>query len=96
MVTTNAGNGNNNENRPRNTRGVEGEKREKRIYTTDNRNNDRPRSNFKRDGQGKGNGEFKPRNNNGEYKPRTNNGEYKPKSNNGGGYSSQRSYNNGG
>lgn len=98
MVTTNAGNGNSNENRPRNTKGVEGEKREKRIYTTDNRGNDRPRGNFKRDGQGqgKGNGEYKPRNNNGEYKPRTNNGEYKPRSNNGGGYSSQRSYNNGG
>ena len=96
MVTTNAGNGNSNENRPRNTKGVEGEKREKRIYTTDNRGTDRPRNNFKRDGQSRGNGEFKPRNNNGEYKPRTNNGEYKPKSNNGGGYSSQRSYNNGG
>ena len=51
MVTTNAGNGNSNENRPRSTRGVEGEKKEKRIYTTDNRGNDRPRSNFKRDGQ---------------------------------------------
>ena len=96
MVTTNAGNGNSNENRPKSTRSVEGEKKEKRIYTTDNRGNDRPRSNFKRDGQSRGNGEFKPRNNNGEYKPRTNNGEYKPKSNNGGGYSSQRSYNNGG
>ena len=100
MVTTNAGNGNSNENRPRNTRTVDGEKKEKRIYTTDNRGSDRgsdrPRGNFKRDGQSRGNGEFKPRNNNGEYKPRTNNGEYKPKSNNGGGYSSQRSYNNGG
>ena len=96
MVTTNAGNGNSNENRPRNTRGVEGEKREKRIYTTDNRGNDKSRGNFKRDGQSRGNGEYKPRNNNGEYKPRTNNGEYKPKSNNGGGYGSQRSYNNGG
>ena len=96
MVTTNAGNGNSNENRPRNTRSVEGEKKEKRIYTTDNRGNDKARGNFKRDGQSRGNGEYKPRNNNGEYKPRTNNGEYKPKSNNGGGYGSQRSYNNGG
>ena len=97
MVTTNAGNSNSNENRPRNNRSVEGEKREKRIYTTDNRGSqDRPRGGFKRDGQGKGNGEYKPRSNNGEYKPRSNNGEYKPRTNNNGGYSSQRSYNNGG
>ena len=62
MVTTNAGNSNSNENRPRNNRSVEGEKREKRIYTTDNRGSqDRPRGGFKRDGQGKGNGEYKPR-----------------------------------
>ena len=107
MVTTSAGNSNSNENRPRNNRGVEGEKREKRIYTTDNRGTDKARGNFKRDGQSRGDGEYKPRNNNGEYKPRNNNGEYKPRTNNGefkprangnsnGGYSSQRSYNNGG
>ena len=94
MVTTNAGNSNSNENKPRNNRGVEGEKKEKRIYTTDNRGTDKARSNFKRDGQSRGNGEFKARSNNGEYKPRTNNGEFKPRSN--GGYSSQKSYNNGG
>ena len=96
MVTTNAGNSNSNENRPRNNRSVDGEKKEKRIYTTDNRGTDKSRSNFKRDGQGRSNGEYKPRNNNGEYKPRTNNGEFKPRNNNNGGYSSQKSYNNGG
>ncbi|MBQ2981379.1 MAG: hypothetical protein IJD58_04540 [Lachnospiraceae bacterium] len=94
MVTTNAGNSNSNDNRPRNSRSVEGEKKEKRIYTTDNRNSDRQRSNFKRDGQGKQSGEYKPRSDNGEYKPRSNSGEYKPRSGNGGGYSNNR--NNGG
>lgn len=94
MVTTNAGNSNSNDNRPRNSRSVEGEKKEKRIYTTDNRNSDRQRSNFKRDGQGKQSGEYKPRSGNGEYKPRSNSGEYKPRSGNGGGYSNNR--NNGG
>ena len=96
MVTTNAGNSNSNENRPRNNRSVEGEKKEKRIYTTDNRGTDKSRSNFKRDGQSRGNGEYKPRSNNGEFKPRSNNGEFKPRNNNNGGYSSQKSYNNGG
>lgn len=97
MVTTNAGNGNSNENKPRNNRGVEGEKREKRIYTTDNRNTDRPRNNFKRDGQqGKASGEFKSRSGNGEYKPRSNNGEFKPRSGNGGRYGNNRSHSNGG
>lgn len=84
MVTTNAGNGNSNESRPRNNRGVEGEKREKRIYTTDNRNSDRSKGEFRRSGgEGRSGGEYKPRGNNGEYKPRNNNGEYKPRSNNG-------------
>ena len=96
MVTTNAGNSNSNDNRLRNSRSVEGEKKEKRIYTTDNRNADKSRSNFKRDGQGKQSGEYKPRSGNGEFKPRSNNGEYKPRSGNNGGYSSNRSHNNGG
>lgn len=84
VVTTNAGNSNSNDGRPRYNKGVEGERREKKIYTTDNRGGDRPKSDFRR-------------NNNGEYKPR-NNGEYKPRNNggNGGSYGSQRSYGNGG
>ena len=101
MVTTNAGNSNGNEGRPRYNKGVEGEKREKRIYTTNNKSSDRPKSDF---GRNDNNGEFKSRNNgefkqrnNGEFKPRTN-GEFKPRSNgaNGGNYGSQRSYGNGG
>ena len=87
MATTNAGNGNSNDGKPRYNKGVEGEKKDKRIYTADNRSGDRPRNDYKRTGGGegysKGNGEYKPRNNNGEYKPRNNNGEYKPRNNNG-------------
>ena len=87
VATTNAGNGNSNDGKPRYNKGVEGEKKDKRIYTADNRSGDRPRNDYKRTGGGegysKGNGEYKPRNNNGEYKPRNNNGEYKPKNNNG-------------
>ncbi len=92
VATTNAGNSNGNDSRPKYNRNVDGEKKEKRIYTTDNRKNDRPRGDFKRQGNGesRGNGEFKPRQegefkprNNGEFKPR-NNGEYKPRNNNGG------------
>ena len=48
MATTNAGNGNGNDSRPRYNRNVDGEKREKKIYTTDNRKSDRPRGDFKR------------------------------------------------
>lgn len=85
VVTTNAGNGNSNDGRPRYNKGVEGERREKKIYTTGSRGGDRPKSDFRRN------------NNNGEYKPR-NNGEYKPRNNGGSGenYGSQRSYGNGG
>lgn len=111
MVTTNAGNSNSNGERPRNNRGIEGEKRERRIYTSDNRNSDRPKGEFRRNNDDRrssddrrGGGEYKPRSNNGEYKPR-NNGEFKPRnngefkrgSNGGNGNSgSQRSYGNGG
>ena len=91
MVTTNAGNSNANEGRPGYNKGVEGEKKEKRIYTTDNRKNDKPRSDFRRPANGEGRGEYKPRPNNGEgrgeYKSRPNNGEgrgeYRPRPNNG-------------
>ena len=82
VVTTNAGNGN--DSRPRNNKSVEGEKREKRIFTTDNRNSDKSKGDFRRSNvEGRGNGEYKPRTNNGEYKPKTNSGEFKPKANNG-------------
>ncbi len=89
MATTNAGNSN--EGKAKYNRSVEGEKKEKRIFTTDNRKNDRQndrqKSDFRRsngvdsrnNGESKGNGEYKPRGN-GEYKPRTN-GEYKPRGN---------------
>lgn len=104
MVTTNAGNSNGNDGRPKYNKGVEGEKKEKRIYTTDNRKNDKPRSDYKRPSNGEGRnygegrndnrGEYKSRNNGegrGEYKPRPN-GEYKPRNN--GGY--EKKSNNGG
>ncbi|MBQ2745724.1 MAG: hypothetical protein IJF37_08975 [Lachnospiraceae bacterium] len=83
MATTNAGNGNGNDSRPRYNRNVDGEKREKKIYTTDNRKSDRPRGDFKRQGNGesRGNGDFRPKRD-GEYKPR-NNGEFKSRNNNG-------------
>lgn len=89
MAITNAGNSN--EGKEKYSRGVEGEKKEKRIFTTDNRRNDRSRNEYRNsnsngtDSRGngeyksRGNGEYKPRTN-GEYKPRTN-GEYKPRSN---------------
>ena len=96
MATTNAGNGNSNESKPKYNKSVEGEKKEKRIYTTDNRKNDRTKGEYKRqtngdnrgngegrgNSQSRGNGEYKPRGN-GEYKPRSNNGEYKPRTSNG-------------
>ena len=89
MAITNAGNSN--EGKEKYSRGVEVEKKEKRIFTTDNRRNDRSRNEYRNsnsngtDSRGngeyksRGNGEYKPRTN-GEYKPRTN-GEYKPRSN---------------
>ncbi len=108
MVTTNAGNSNSNDGRPKYNKNVEGEKKEKRIYTTDNRKNDKPRSDFRRSsngegrsyGEGRGNsegkGEYRPRTANGEgrgeYKPRPN-GEYKPRT---GGSGFERKNNNGG
>lgn len=108
MATTNAGNSNSNDGRPKYNKSVEGEKKEKRIYTTDNRRTDKPRSDFRRPsngegrsytegrGNGEGRGEYRPRTNNGEgrgeYKPRAN-GEYKPRNNNGG---FERKSNNGG
>lgn len=93
MATTNAGNSN--EGKAKYNKAVEGEKKEKRIFTTDNRKNDRSRSDFKRsnngdsknNGESRNNGEFKPRGNgefrprgNGEFKPRAN-GEFKPRGN---------------
>lgn len=88
MATTNAGNSNSNDSRPKNGRSVEGEKKEKRIYTTDNRKNERPRGEFKPRKEGefkpRKEGEFKPRRE-GEFKPRNNNGEFK-RGNNGGGF----------
>lgn len=103
MVTTNAGNSNSNESRPRYNKSEVGERKEKRIYSTDNRGGDRARGEFRRGGsEGRNYGENKPRGNgenrprgNGEYKPRGN-GEYKPRSGNGGNFGSQRSYGNGG
>jgi len=91
VATTSAGNSNGNDSRPKYNRSVEGEKTEKRIYTTDNRKNERPKGEFKpRSNNGefkpRNNGEFKPRSNNGEFKPRNNNGEFKPRNNNSGNF----------
>lgn len=94
MATTNAGNSNGNDSRPKYNRSVEGERKEKRIFTTDNRKTDRPKGDFKprRDGEFKPrkDGDFKPRSSNGEFKPRSNGGSFERKGN--GGYSN--SFNN--
>lgn len=87
MATTNAGISNGNDSRPKYSKSVDGEKKEKRIYTTDNRKNDKPRGEFKPRKEGefkpRKEGEFKPRRE-GEFKPRREGGEFKPRNNNNG------------